>query len=485
MNNRRPILSVISRSRWSTGRIVALIAVCAAVILAVDLSLPLGVAGGVPYVVLVLIGMWLPSRRHILYLAGVGTLLTVTGYIFSPTGGVSWVVFTNRGLALFIVWVTALLLLEHKRVEEALRESEQHIRSIVESAQDAIINIDESGTVQTFNRAAERIFGYGADEVIGENVKMLMPEPYHSEHDGYLGRYLETGEAKIIGRGREVLGRRKDGSTVPIGLGVTEMPGEKPRMFVGILRDITQAKQAEEKIRALNTELEQRLVEVTAANEELDAFAYSVSHDLRAPLRSMDGFSQALLEDYSDKLDVQGKDFLQRVRAGSQRLAWLIDDLLKLSRVSRSALNPHQVNLSDLAQTIAAELQETDPERGVTFNIASGVAADGDPRLVRIVLENLLGNAWKFTSKRARAEIRFGSTERDGRLAYYVRDDGVGFDMTYADKLFQPFQRLHSTSDFAGTGIGLATVSRIVSRHGGRVWAESVVDQGTTVYFTL
>ena len=246
---------------------------------------------------------------------------------------------------------------------------------------------------------------------------------------------------------------------------------------------------ADEEIRRLNAELERRVsertAELTAVNKELEAFSYSVSHDLRAPLRSIDGFSQALLEDYREKLDEQGKDYLQRVRAAAQRMGQLIDDLLGLSRVTRREMRYETFNLSQIAQSVAAELQRREPKRQVSFVIAEGLMANGDVRLLRVVLENLLGNAWKFTSNNNRASIEFGVIENEGNLTYFVHDDGAGFDMAYADKLFGAFQRLHSVTEFEGTGIGLATVQRIVHRHGGRIWAEGAVGQGATVYFTL
>jgi signal transduction histidine kinase len=231
--------------------------------------------------------------------------------------------------------------------------------------------------------------------------------------------------------------------------------------------------------------LAKQACELEAVNRELETFSYSVAHDLRAPLRGIDGFSQALLEDHGDRLDASGKDALQRVRAASQRMAQLIDDLLKLSRVTRSELHREPVDLSALARTIVADLQKAQPDREVIVVIAEGLAANGDPRLLRAVLENLLANAWKFTAKQPRARIEFGMTRHDGGRAYFVRDDGAGFDMAYADKLFGAFQRLHASSDFPGTGIGLATVQRIVHRHGGRVWAEGAVGRGATFYFTL
>jgi len=228
-----------------------------------------------------------------------------------------------------------------------------------------------------------------------------------------------------------------------------------------------------------------RTAQLEAANKELESFSYSVSHDLRAPLRGIDGFSQALLEDYGDRLDAQGKSYLQRVRAASQRMAELIDDMLSLSRVSRGEMKSETVDLGALAQNIAAELQSADRRRQVEFTIAAGLLAKGDTRLLRVVLENLLRNAWKFTGKNSTAKIEVGVDRQNGQPVYFVRDDGAGFDMAYAEKLFGAFQRLHSSTEFQGTGIGLATVQRVIRRHGGRVWAESKVGQGATFYFTL
>lgn len=254
-------------------------------------------------------------------------------------------------------------------------------------------------------------------------------------------------------------------------------------LLTDLQAEVLERQHAEQAVQAMNQVLQRAIVEQHSAIKELDAFSYSVSHDLRAPLRSIDGFSQALIEEYCDRLDVTGQDYLQRIRAATQRMGHLIDDLLNLSRVMRSEMNFETVDLSLLAREICTELQHQ--SRQVEFIIQTVPLAQGDSRLLRVLLVNLLNNAWKFTSKHTRARIEFGANTGDGVPVYFVRDDGAGFDMAYANKLFGPFQRLHKVNDFPGNGVGLATVQRIVHRHGGRVWAEGAVEQGATFYFTL
>jgi light-regulated signal transduction histidine kinase (bacteriophytochrome) len=251
------------------------------------------------------------------------------------------------------------------------------------------------------------------------------------------------------------------------------------------VQDITKLEQAEEELQRQRSELARSNAELLAANKELEAFSFSVSHDLRAPLRSIDGFSQALLEDYADKLDSTGLNDLQRVRRAAQRMSGLIDGMLDVSRVTRSQMRREQLDLSALAQSIAAELRAAEPGRQVEFAIEEDLTATGDFQLLQAAMENLLSNSWKYTSGHVRARIEFGKTLRDGKSPFFVRDDGAGFDPRYADRLFGAFQRLHAVTEFPGTGIGLATVQRIIRRHGGEIWAEGAVEKGATFYFTL
>jgi len=255
--------------------------------------------------------------------------------------------------------------------------------------------------------------------------------------------------------------------------------------YDGIIENISERKEAEQRIQQLNTALRERAMVLESVNHELEAFSYSVSHDLRAPLRAVDGFSRILLDEYTDCLDEKGRDRLNRVRTAAQRMAMLIDDLLKLSRITRLELKREDINLSAIAGEVIDELRRQEPERNVQSVIQPDVTAWGDARLLRIVLDNLLGNAWKFTGKRPDARIEFGGRKQDGDQIYFIRDNGAGFDMAYAEKLFGAFQRLHETSEFPGTGIGLATAQRIIHKHGGRIWAEGEVEKGAAFYFTL
>ena len=260
-------------------------------------------------------------------------------------------------------------------------------------------------------------------------------------------------------------------------------------MSAAVRERTEQLQKRDEAISAMNADLTQRVrartAELEATNKELEAFSYSVSHDLRAPLRAVDGFSQALLEDYGKQLDATGQNYLQRVRAGAQNMGALIDDMLKLSRVTRTPLQPAAVDLSAMAREIVSQLRHNEPGRNVRIDIADGLGAHGDPGLLRVVLENLLGNAWKYTGKTTSAQISFDAERHEGRTIFRIRDNGAGFDMRYADKLFGAFQRLHSPHEFPGTGVGLATVARILERHGGRVWAESEPGKGATFYLEI
>ncbi len=385
---------------------------------------------------------------------------------------------------------------ERKQAEMALTKSEKGLKEAQRLGRLGSWDWDAITDTITWSKEYYRIYGFDPTQHppgYEDHLKAYTPESA-ARLDAAVKENMESGKPYVLdlelartdGTQRWVTARsetKRDSNGNVVGLR-------------GTAQDITERKLGEEEIRKLNQELESRVIERTAqleaVNKELEAFSFSVSHDLRAPLRSIDGFSHALLEDYHDEIDEEGKNYLQRIRSAAQRMAQLIDDLLSLSRIGRSEINIQQVDLSKIVQQIADDLHANEPDRKVNFIIQKSIIVQGDSHLLRIVLENLIGNAWKFTSKHPTARIEFGVKPQKEISVYFVRDDGAGFDMRYTQKLFGAFQRLHTISEFPGTGIGLATVQRIIHRHGGKVWAEGKEENliagkagGATFYFTI
>ena len=369
--------------------------------------------------------------------------------------------------------------------ERRLRASEARFRNLLESAPDAIVVTDDQGRIQLVNAQTEQWFGYTRDELAGQSIEMLIPRRYRGKHVGYRESYHRDARMRPMGAGLALFALRKDGSEFPVSIGLSPTRTEKGLAVFCLIRDITNEKATEVQIQELNRRLERDNAELTAVNKELEAFSYSVSHDLRAPLRAIDGFSQALVEDAGPLLSAEHHSHLNRVRQAAQRMGLLIDDLIKLARVTRTDVNIDEVDLTGIARQIADGLQDSAPEREAEIFVAPDLHAKGDPRLLQVALENLLNNSWKFTAPRSLARIEFGRTHVDGEPAFFVRDNGVGFDMSYAGKMFGAFQRFHDAREFAGTGIGLATVQRIIHKHGGRIWADSQPGNGATFFFTL
>ncbi len=388
----------------------------------------------------------------------------------------------------FIIDITSI-----KQTETALRQSETRFRELAE-------NIHEVFHINSADMTQMLYISPAYQEVWGRSCESLYQDPYswsESIHPDDYNRITAAFMNLIKGESLEEEYRifRPNGEIRWIFARTSPVYSQSGDILrhVGIAEDITQRKQAELKIRQINDELEQRVqqrtAELTAVNKELESFSYSVSHDLRSPLRAIDGFSKTLLDRYQEQLDDKGKHYLTRIRTATERMGRLIDDMLQLSRVTRSPMGRTQVNLSEIAEEIIQELGESNPERPVKWLIASDLIVSGDRQLLRILMENLLNNAWKFTSGQLDPKIELNSIildkDNDSCLTYFVRDNGVGFDEIYANKLFQPFQRLHTHEEFPGTGIGLATVQRIINRHGGNIWAKGVVGEGATFYFTL
>lgn len=359
-------------------------------------------------------------------------------------------------------------------------------KSLLELTNDWIWEVNEQFQITYTSKNIQTFLGYSPQEAIGKSLFEFMPDKEGARakkmFEHHSGQRLNGHEFTFSDKNNNKIFVKTSG--VPLYNSDESYCG-----YRGVGKDITPEKLSEIKIARLNNELERKVKERTKilkiANQELEAFSYSVSHDLRTPLRSIDGFSQALIEDYGDTLDETGKNYLSRVRSNAQKMSALIDDIIKLAKVSRTSISENQVNLSAVVKSVAELVKQNDPERKVDFVIEKNMVAKADKTLIKIVYQNLIENAWKFTAKQPDARIEIGSDTHKGEKTYYVKDNGAGFNMEYAHKLFTPFQRLHKESDYPGTGIGLATVQRIIHRHMGNIRGEGKVGKGAAFYFTL
>lgn len=343
-------------------------------------------------------------------------------------------------------------------------------RGLLDAAPDAMILVNHTGHIVLVNGEAERLFGYQRRELLGRTIELLVPERYHAVHPTHRAAYAGDSRTRPMGAGLDLWARRKDGSEFPAEISLSPVGTDGVTFTSAAIRNVSERRATEAALRS--------------ANKELESFSYSVAHDLRAPLRGMSGFAEVLLDEYGDKLGDDGLDCLNEIRDNAQRMGALIDALLSLSRVTRSELQPVRVDVSDMVRGVVTELMRSDPARAVDLDVRDGLSAVVDPTLGRTLIQNLIGNAWKFSAAAATPRLEFGALENDPNT-FYVRDNGAGFDMDHASRLFAPFQRLHTIGEFPGTGVGLATAQRIVHRHGGRIWADAVVGKGATFYFTL
>lgn len=359
--------------------------------------------------------------------------------------------------------------LDRKTLE--LEESESRLRAIIDNTVDGVITIDERGTIQSYNKACEDIFGYGPDEAIGRNVKILMPEPYHSEHDGYLKRYRDTGEKRIIGIGREVEGKRKNGETFPLDLSVSEVNIEGRKIYSGLVRDITQRKQAEN--------------EILRSNEELERFAYVASHDLQEPLRMIVNFTALLDEEYKDQFEGQAAEYMEFVISAARRMQNLISDLLEYSRIGHQETGLSDVDCQESMGLILENLEEAIHESGAQIIFENLPVIRANPVRFSRLMQNIIGNGLKYKAPDRTPEIHIVAQERADEWLFSVTDNGIGIKEEYLEQIFVIFKRLHGKNEYSGTGIGLAVCRRIAESFGGRIWAESTPGQGSTFHFTV
>jgi len=373
-----------------------------------------------------------------------------------------------------------------RQAEEVLRESEERKRAVLDAAHEAFIAMDAGGRITDWNHQAELTFGWSRAEAIGRLLaETIISPPYREAHSRGLQHFLATGQGPLLDKRFETTALRRDGHEFPVELTIVAIRWGPTYIFNSFLHDITARKQAEEALAGQKAELARANVELAAANKELEAFTYSVSHDLRAPLRHIGGFSQILEEEFGPRMDPAAQQSLRYIQKGVQEMGQLIDDLLNLGRIGRQALREHPTELNLLVEAVLADLKPETERRQIEWKIGQLPPVKCDPGLVKLVFVNLLSNAIKFTRHQERAIIQVGQIRVKGEQVFFVRDNGVGFNMRYVDKLFGIFQRLHRQDDFEGTGVGLANVRRIIHKHGGRVWAEAEPYKGAAFYFTL
>lgn len=376
-------------------------------------------------------------------------------------------------------------ILESNRNITRRKQEEAKFRNLLESAPDAIVIVNAQGRIQIVNAQTEKLFGYTRGELIGQPIEILVPRRFHDRHLRDREHYSHSPASRPMGAGLELSGLRKDGSEFPVEISLSPLETEEGTLISGAIRDVTERKKIEIQIRALNQELQSNLAKLSSVNKELEAFSYSVSHDLRAPLRHIDGFTRILQEEHAAQLPPEAHRFLERILQAANHMGHLVDDLLNLSRIGRKEIDRKTVSMSSLVAGVIADLKPDATQNSIEWKIEELPEAECDDGLMKLVFTNLISNAMKFSRRQRPPRIHIGRRTEDGATEFFVRDNGVGFDPQYADKLFGVFQRLHSQEEFEGTGVGLATVQRIIHRHGGEIRAESKPGGGATFYFRL
>ena len=451
----------------------------AALLFYVDIKFPRGVTIAIGYCAVLVFAVTAYPPRHAILLAVFCSVLTLLALLLKPVPLVwpGWPGYINRLLTIGVIWLTVALGLLRRKADLQREDTRGRLQSIVDTAVDAIITIDERGTMETFNQAAERMFGFTASEMVGRNVNLLMPEPYHGEHDAYIGNYVTTGNRRIIGIGREVIGKRKDGSTFPLDLAVSETRLKGRRVFTGILHDITLRKQNEERLR-------RTVEELARSNAELEQFAFAISHDLRTPLTTIGGFLHILVQNCTES-NQEATEAAAFVLQAVRHMDRLLQSLLQYARVGRGKPNFVVCSTDALVDRILGHLRASIEKSGAQITRDPLPTVTCDEVLIAQLLQNLIENAIKYRGE-TQPRIHISAERTLSEWVFSVRDNGIGIPGNFHGQIFEPFHRLHSDeSRYEGVGIGLAISRKIVLQHRGRLWVQSKPDEGSTFFFSI
>ncbi len=440
--------------------------------LQIDLATSPGIMTSVIYIPLVFCGLWFNHFRAIFIFAAVASIFTILRYFTLPIEYLNTEILINRLLMIGTIWLVATMVYHQRQTDYRLQRGEKYLKTILDHTVNGLIVINSEGIIRNFNKASERIFGYTEKEVIGKNIKMLMPPPYKEGHDIYLQNYLKTREKRLIGVGREVSGLRKNRTTFPMDLSISEMTIEGKLYFSGIVTDITDRKTSEQKLLQTNTELER--------------FVFVAAHDLQEPLRTITMYSDILEDQVSEHLDEKNTKYLNNIRNAAKHMRTLISDLLEYSRMSNESHKFEKTPIKSIIQMAIDNLIDTIERRNATLEIDKSMPEiTGNPVQLVSLFQNLIGNALKYTDKDVEPHIELYAEKREHDWIFSIKDNGIGIEQQYVEQIFAPFKRLHTSDEYSGTGIGLSMCKRIVEQHGGQIWVSSPRQEGSIFYFTL
>jgi len=462
----------------------AIIAACVAIFI-VDIQFPLGVAGGIPYEIFVLATYWTKRKRYTVGAGALASLLIVIGFILSEFSGYIFMAIANRTMTVIVIWISVWFVNNYKASLEQVQKSEKRISALFEAATEGIIISDVNGKIVMVNEKTEELFGYSREELVGKRIEALVPQRHASHHEKYRRQYFENPEPRPMGQGRDLFGLKKNGEEFPVEISLNYFENDEGKFFISYVVDITQRKSAENQLLKAHRELKQKAIELKQSNEELEQFAYVASHDLQEPLRMVASYTELLARRYRDKLDEDANDFIGYAVDGARRMQKLLNDLLQFSRVGTRAKPFKPV---DIQEVVGHAIQNLD--YFINENNAEIIINSDLPRLsvdqtqLTQLFQNLLHNAIKFRGE-TRPHIQVNAEEQENHWRFSVADNGVGIPEQYQERIFVIFQRLYNRDEYEGSGIGLAICKKIVERHDGSIWMESIPGKGTTFYFTI